>query len=681
MKKLFPVLLIVCAFAATACGAGLSEQPTVTLVPPTVTLPPTETFTPEPTLTPTATSTPRLPVLPGTQMPSPGSALSADNLDQIVELARWGKGVISDAVYSPDGTLIAVATTLGVSVYQADTLEEIFYIETENPVNSIAFSPNGESLAMGLIDNTAKLWNASDGALLKTLGDPLKEVTYMASFLAVSGGITSVAFSPDGKLFASGSSDGTVDLWQISDGSLVRTWKNPSGRVTAVFFSPDGKTFFSGSGSGNVYMVQVADGTQLRAYSGGHVIVDAAISADGKTLAVYDSQLAVAGNLILWNVEDGKELFKIKAVEGYTGDDITSLAFSPDGQYIAAGWKGYSAKLWNVASGSLQSTLEDLQPKGEMYYYSSFALAFSPDSQAMLMAGSNVIGVWDVQKSALRKSATIKSDSIYKLAISPDGQTLAAIEGINVYLWQISDGKPIPFEEKIQGRDFAFAPDGTSILMNLFDNTARIWPLVDQGARRSFEMEKGENIWEVAFSPDGKNLALATTGTVEIRQVADGVLLQTIRLPSSIYGPAEIAFSPNGEFLAVSRNGIITLFTAADGKTLKSFKGGMDIAFSPDSTLLAGGAQVWKIPGGESLLTLEDYAEYGVAVAFSPDGLLLASADGEETIKVWRLSDGMLLKTIKGHSGWVSDVIFSSDGKFLISSSVDGTIRIWGLKP
>ena len=341
-------------------------------------------------------------------MPPPGAALSADNLDQIVELARWGKGVISDAVYSPDGKRIAVATTLGASVYQADTLEEIFYIETDNPVISLAFSPNGESLAMGLVDNTAKLWNASDGALLKTLGDPFKEVIYVASFLPVSGGVTSVAFSPDGSLFASGSSDGKVSLWQISDGSLVRTWKNPSGRVTAVFFSPDGETFFSGSGSGNVYMVQVADGKQLRAFSSGHVIVDAAISADGKTLAVYDNQFAVAGNLILWNVEDGKELIKIKAVEGYTGDDITSLAFSPDGQYIAAGWKGYSAKLWNVASGSLQSTLEDLQPKGEMYYYSSFALAFSADSQAMLLAGSNVIGVWDVHEGCITKECKHK---------------------------------------------------------------------------------------------------------------------------------------------------------------------------------------------------------------------------------------------------------------------------------
>lgn len=679
MKKQISTLVVLGTILLTACGAGLSAQPTATLAPPTATLSPTFTSTPEPTFTPTATPTPRLPVSLGTQMPAPGLAISAENLDQMVELARWGKGVITDAVYSPDGEFIAVATTLGVSIYQADTLEESLYIETDSPINSVAFSPNGESLAAGLADNTAKLWKASDGALLKTLGVPAKEITYTAS--PFKNGVISVAFSPDGSLLASGSNDNTVNLWQISDGSLVRTLKSPSGRVTTVFFSPDGLALFSGSFGGKVDMIQVSDGKPLRTFSGGHVIIDATISANGKILAAYDDQFSITGNLILWNVEDGEKLTTIKALEGYTGDDITSIALSPDGQYIAAGWKSYSAKIWSVASGSLQSTLEDLQPKGETYYYSSFALAFSPDSQTMLMAGSNVIGVWDVTKGALLSNASIKSDSIYKIALSPDGQTLASVEGINVYLWQISDGKSILFEDEVQSRDFAFSPDGTSLLTSLFDNTARMWPLSEQGARRSFEMEKKENIWEVAFSPDGKNLALGTIGKVEIRQVEDGLLLQTIRLATSNNGPAEIAFSPDGEFLAVSINGIITLFTASDGKPLKSFKGGLGIAFSPDSTLLAGGAQVWKIPSGETLLTLKDHPEYGASVAFSPDGKLLVSGSGDETIKVWLVSDGTLLKTWKGHSGWVSDLIFSSDGKLLISSSADGTIRIWGLKP
>lgn len=676
--KLFQFLLIISISLLASCGGGLAE--------PTPTLPPTATFTPAPTSTstltptPTVTPTPRLPVAPETQMPIPGQTISADNLDEVVELARWGKGVITDAVYSSDGKLIAVATTLGVSIYQADTLEETLYIETDSLINSVAFSPNGESLAAGLADNTAKLWKASDGTLLKTLGGPAKDVTYLtASFFNFKDGVISVAFSPDGSLLASGSNDNTVNLWQVSDGSLVRTLKSPSGRVTTVFFSPDGLALFSGS-SGKVDMIQVSDGQQLRTFSGGHVIIDATISADGKILAAYDNQFSITGNLILWNVEDGKELTRIKALEGFTGDDITSIALSPDGQYIAAGWKSYSAKTWSVASGSLQSTLEDLQPKEEIYYYSSFALAFSPDSQTMLMAGSNVIGIWDVTKGALLNSAGIKSDSIYKIALSPDGQTLASVEGINIYLRQISDGKLIPFQDKVQGRDFAFSPDGTTLLTSLFDNTARMWPLSEQGARRSFEMEKKENIWEVAFSPDGKNLALGTMGTVEIRQVADGILLQTIRLATSNYAPAEIAFSPNGEFLAVSINGIITLYTAADGKPLKSFKGGLGMAFSPDSTLLAGGAQVWKIPSGEILLTLKDHPEYGVTVAFSPDGKLLLSASGDDTIKVWLVSDGTLLKSWTGHAGLISSIIFSSDGKLLITSSYDGTIRMWGLK-
>lgn len=681
MKKQLSTLVVVSAILLTACGAGLSAQPTATLAPPTATLPPTLTSTPEPTFTPTATPTPRLPVSLGTQMPAPGLALSADNLDQVVELARWGNGVITDAVYSTDGKLIAVATTLGVSVYPADTLDEMLYFETNASVNSIAFSPDGETIATGLSDNTVKLWKASDGTLLKSLDGHTDET---AKKDAKKAEVTGVAFSPDGSQLAGGSTDGTVSLWQVSDGSLVNTLRNHTVNVSSVFFSPDGQALFSASWDGRVRMVNVSDGKIVRSF-GGLRLTDSTISADGKVLAAYDEGVY---SLILWDVESGKKLQTIKGFALYAYGDL-DMALSPDGQFIVAGMHDHTAKIWSATSGVAQNTFEDLKPEDGWYYIDFFTVNFSPDGQSLLMAGSNIIGIWDIKTGTLLNSAKIKSEAIYDTAFSPDGQILASVEGPNINLWQFPDGGLRPSQEVMQSNgNVDFSPDGATLLASMFDNTARLWPLSDQGVKKSFETGKKDYIGAVAFSPDGKTLALETRflGTVELRQVSDGFLIKSMQIGTAFGGAGSVDFSSDGKYLAAALNDQIRLFQVEDGKALKTFKGGLDFAFSPDGTLLAGGAQdktinVWKIPGGEVLFTLKDRPDAVSTITFSPDGKFLVSGCADGTIEVFLASDGTLLKSWKEHSRAISDLLFTADGKLLISSSYDGTIRMWGVKP
>jgi WD40 repeat protein len=681
MKSKIPILVVVCILLLTACGTATTIQPTTTFAPPTATLPPTLTPTPEPTFTPTATPTPRLPVAPKTQIPAPDLAISADNLDQVVELARWGKGVITDAVYSPDGKFIAVATTLGVTIYQADTLEEKINFETNASVNSLAASPNGETIASGLTDNTVKLWKASDGTLLMSFESP-KDETEKAKLDKEA--VTSVSFSPDGKLLVVGSTYGTVRLWQVSDGALVNTLKSHARDVTSVFFSPDGQALFSASKDGKVRMVNVADGKPIRSF-GGQRLIDSGISADGKILFAYDQGVY---SLILWDIESGKKMQTIKGIEpGYSFGDL-DIAFSPDGQSIIVGFNDYAGKIWNVASGAVQTTFEDLRPKDGWYYRTNFAVDISPDGQSFLMAGSNVIGIWDLKKNVLLKSATIKSQDIYDLALTPDGKTLISVEGTNVNLWQISDGNLIPTKDLIQSNgNVAVWPDGKFLMVPMFDYTARLWPLSDQGTRRTFEMEKREYIGAVAISSDSKTLALGTTLNVELRKVSDGALLRTIYPGLSFATNVAVVFSPDGEYLACEFGDLIKIYQVSDGKLLKSYKGVFKPVFSPDGTLLAAGGtadnslKIWKIPSGDNLFSMKDLPNSVTSLTFSPDNSMLVTGSAEGTIEIFLTSDGTLLKSWEGHPRTVSDLIFTSDGKLLISSSYDGTIRMWGLKP
>ena len=196
---------------------------------------PTSTATPAATRTPTSTATPA-----ATRTPTSAPSLlpiSPENASRVTQLARWGKGTVNEVAYSPDGRLLAVASSLGVYLYDAETLEEVRFIECDAWVASVAFSPDGATLASGSWDNTVRLWGVADGRLLRTLD---------------TDGVESVAFSPDGATLASGSVDGTVRLWRVADGRLLRTLEGHTTEVGSVAFSPDGATLASGSRDGTV---------------------------------------------------------------------------------------------------------------------------------------------------------------------------------------------------------------------------------------------------------------------------------------------------------------------------------------------------------------------------------------------------------------------------------------------
>jgi WD40 repeat protein len=150
----------------------------------------------------------QLPVLAGTPVPWPKDAISTENAGDLVELARWGKGIIMAITYSPDGTLLAIASSIGIYLYDAKTFAETHFISTNSMIHSLVFSPNGAILASGSYENLIQIWQVSDWSQLHILsGNPGMGLT----------------FSPDGTVLASGSWDRTVKMWQVSDWSEIRT--------------------------------------------------------------------------------------------------------------------------------------------------------------------------------------------------------------------------------------------------------------------------------------------------------------------------------------------------------------------------------------------------------------------------------------------------------------------------
>jgi WD40 repeat protein len=149
-------------------------------------------------------------------------------------IARLGKGTVKAVAFSPDGKYLAVAGSIGIWLYDAKTYQEVKYLESYSPLTSVSFSPDGSMLASGSYDKTIKLWEVKSGNLIRTLTGHTNHVI-------------SVSFSPDGSMLASGSGDKTIKLWEVKSGNLIRTLAGHRDRVYSVSFSPDGSMVASGS--------------------------------------------------------------------------------------------------------------------------------------------------------------------------------------------------------------------------------------------------------------------------------------------------------------------------------------------------------------------------------------------------------------------------------------------------
>jgi hypothetical protein len=267
-------------------------------------------------------------------------------------------------------------------------------------VTSVAFSPDGRLLASGSDDQTLKLWDVETRQEVRTLRghtDP----------------VWSVAFSPDGRLLASGSGDNTVKLWDVETGQEVRTLSGHTDPVWSVAFSPDGRLLASGSGDNTVKLWDVETGQEVRTLRGHtFLVVSVAFSLDGRLLASGSLDNTVK----LWDVETGQEVHTLR---GHT-DSVWSVAFSPDGRLLASGSDDQTVKLWDVETGQEVRTL-----RGHTSWVTS--VAFSPDGR-LLASGSDdqTVKLWDVATGQEVRTLSGHTAPVRSLAFSPDGRLLAS---------------------------------------------------------------------------------------------------------------------------------------------------------------------------------------------------------------------------------------------------------------
>ena len=577
---------------------------------------------------------------------------------------RLGKGRIIDIEFSPNGKYFAVASTIGIWIYDVQTGKELSLLREENPyIDSIAFSPDGSMLAYASNDEYVRIYDTSNWKILKR-------------FQTGNRYTGPVIFSPDSKILVSANSEYNAVVWDVATGEQVNTFEGHTRSITSMAFSSDGQTFVTGSWDRTIRLWDVSTGTLRTKFTKHSDGVSRIIFyPDGRTFAGVGYN---QNGSHLWDIETGDYL-------GVPKQPISSKStFSPDGSKIAIA-KGRELRIWDVENGKYR-----FQLTGHLYSISS--IAFSPNGRILITGGNGELHLWDVVSGSQKMSISGHNKYTYGLALSPDNRTIAIGSREEIRIWDAVTGtqKTTLYESHWGNDTMTFSPDG-SILASEVGWHLHLWN-VDAGTQliklKAFlgNSASGYGVASIEFSPNGRYLASGSSdATVQLWYLGR---THKGTLTGHTDGLKSLAFSYDSRTLATgSKDKTIRLWDVDSETHLDTFNGHTDevisVAFSPDASILASGSKdetviLWNVGTGEIRSILTGHTSSVWNLAFSIDGRTLASAGlYEDTIRLWNVATSEPLSSIKGHTSGITKLAFSADGKSLVTLSSDGTALIW----
>ncbi len=613
--------------------------------------------------------------------------------------ARIGKGNINHISFSPDGARLAVATSIGVWIYDAQTGKEISLIKAYNRGlrlrDRVAFSPDGKIFATGnwLPARGIELWDVETGEKITTLKKHI-------------GGVYDLEFSPDGKMLSCGSLYKGVEyhMWEVDSGREVAGFKGEqeSYSYSAFVMSP-GAHLIASTDKGKIFLWDTAT-RSLR-----HVLDFPESYVRGLTFSP-DNKTLVSGdrNVILWDTETGNKISKLDLDRGIYS--VNTLTYSPDGKILAGGDYGGKIILWDMEQlnqqpkdrkltlPALLSKVVNKRPSNSKHTtlvehtHSIETLAFTADSKT-LASGSRdgTVIVWDVANRTPKLTIDGHTGLVTALRFLENDKTLFSVSSDGITrLWNTDTGAEKFIKTKWNAFTIAFPQDGKTVASMSSSNEIGIWDVDTDNLVHTFKTEHKESIYVLAFSPDGNTIASGgRDGTLEVWDVSARQRFATLDSHTDVVNV--VLFSPDGKmFASASQDGKVQLWDILTGKKAvlltEPNRGVNALAFSPDgktlvSGRLGGSIQVWDTTTHQHLGDLIIAASSVGALTFSPNGKILASGSYDGSIRLWDVNSKTKIREIySAHNDNVEKFAFTSDAKTLVSGSRDGTLLVWDLE-
>jgi WD domain, G-beta repeat len=315
--------------------------------------------------------------------------------------------------------IVAFAIGLGLSLQtQHVRVLNIVNGHIERPTD-VAFLSDGKTLASMDI-GTVNLWNASNGELLRTMHGG--EYTALA---ASHDRLQFAAYHDDLAGPGTGRNNRSVLIWNAIDGQELRTLRGLTTGVSSMAFAPDGQSLAIAGDDGKLELIGIADERHRTIGAVSGIVHSIAFTPDGTLLAS-----ASHNEIAIWDLASSQ---KIRTLQGHT-DVVWTLAMSPDGRHIASGSWDHSAKIWDLRTGEALQTLNG---------HSAFvnAIAFSPDGRTLVTAASDdTIIFWDATSGKPLSTLGGHSGPVRGLAFSPDGRILASVsDDFTIRLWSLGN--------------------------------------------------------------------------------------------------------------------------------------------------------------------------------------------------------------------------------------------------
>jgi len=510
-----------------------------------------------------------------------------------------------------------------------------------------------------------------------------KSVQTIPTAVSSTRGMTnSMTFSPDAKVVAYATSDGTAKLIEIPSGRVQATLQ-----ASAVNFSPDGRSLvLAPEGGGAPFLRELAGGKETRLAGGGSGITDLAVVPDGRGLIAAME----GGSAKLWDLATGQ---LVRSFECPGGTAARSVAVNGTAAVLATGCMDGSAWLWDVKTGQ---SLRSLSPPLFAGEFAETIVRFTPDGRRVVVAVRDQLILWDaVAGKELRRIA---------LPHGPLPKTFGLMEN------------PAAAYEGL-------APEYKAMMQEHVSDQPKMDP-------KTLEKLKEMSHWvrTVALHPDGNLVAVGKQHEISLWDLNTGQLVRMIGGTSSKPAVPQLGGMPPGMNLEAlqSRGGFPgmpsrgggpgSLFGFGDAPSappaitledpseyldmaLEGMGGASSLAFSSDGRLLLSdgvkGKDLWEVATGQkmrppkaprqarfdptAMLERMELNIWSMGVALSPDGRFAARGHGQ-VVKIWEVATDQDVLQLVGHTAAVKSLAFSPNGRLLISGGSDGAVRIWNLQ-